>query len=147
MDENNEKSLVEKDFSDSKKMVKKSNYIVTNRQFKTLRRTYKISKIEKTEIRRNFIFILPLSILTLLFINKFWIYLYPTEAFWGITIAISTGVFSVLFGTLFIHSKALGEPALFGFIPKLKRIRNEVDDAMSELEEKSNYVDMQNEED
>ncbi len=146
MDENKKNPLVEKDNKKNSQLVKKDNYIVTDRQFKTVRRTYKISKIEKTEIRRNLIFILPLSILSLLFINKFWVYIYPGEAFWGITIALITGLFSISFGTLYIHSKALGEPALFGFIPKLRRIRNEVDDAMNELEEKSNYTDIENEE-
>jgi hypothetical protein len=83
----------------------------------------------------------------LLFINKFWIYIYSSEAIWGISIAVITGLFSISFGTLYIHSKALGEPALFGFIPRLRRIRNEIDDAMSELEEKSDYMEMTKDED
>lgn len=141
----NEKEIIVKDSDKSKNLVKKDNYIVTGRQFKTVRRTYKISKIEKTEVRRNLIFILPLSILTLLFINKFWIYIYSGEAFWGITIALITGLFSISFGTLYIHSKALGEPALFGFIPRLRRIRGEIDDAMNDLEERSNYSETKDE--
>lgn len=141
------KEIIVKDSDKGKNLVKKDSYVVTDRQFKTVRRTYKISKIEKTEIRRNLIFILPLSILTLSFINKFWIYLYINEVVWGISLALITGLFSISFGTLYIHSKALGEPALFGFIPRLRRIRNEIDDAMNELEEKSNYTEITNDED
>ena len=140
-----EKEIIVKDSDKNKNLVKQGSYIVTDRQFKTLRRTYKISKIEKTEVRRNFIFILPISVLTLLFINKFWVYIYPGEAFWGITIAVITGLFSISFGTLYIHSKALGEPALFGFIPRLRRVRGEVDDAMNNLEERSNYSETKDE--
>lgn len=117
--------------------IKAKRYVVTERQFKTLRRTYKISKIEKTEIRRNLIFFLPISILTLLFTYKFYDYLYSDEVFYLTIIPLILATVSVLFGTLYIYSKALGEPAMFGLIHTLKNVRWEVDEAMTNLEEKT----------
>jgi len=123
------------------KRIKKIYYIVTERQFKTRKKTYKISKIEKTEIRRNFIFLLPIALLSLIFTYKFWDYLYTGEVFFIISASIITGIASILLGTLYVYSKALGEPALFNFIPVLRRVRNEVDDVMFELEEKNETRD------
>lgn len=119
-----------------KKTFKKPFYVVTERQFKTKKKTYKISKIEKTEIRRNFIVFFPISILSLLFTYKFWNYLYTNEVIFIISLSLIVGFASLLLGTLYIYSKALGEPAIFNFIPVLRKIRNEIDEAMFTLEEK-----------
>ena len=94
------------------KKIKLPLYLVTERQFKTRKKTYKISKIEKTEIRRNLMFFFPISVLSLMFTYKFWDYLYTNEIIVIISLAIILGLSSLLFGTLYVYSKALGEPAL-----------------------------------
>ena len=115
------------------------NYIgkqcsVTDRQFKTRRRTYLISKIEKTEIKRNFLIFLPMFALSFLFTFKFWKFLYNGEIFLLLIFSIVGSIFSFMFGTLQVYSKALGEPALFGFIPTLKHIRNSIDNSMIKMD-------------
>ena len=114
---------------------KAPSYVVTKRQFKTKKKTYNISKIEKTEIRRNLIFFFPMSILSLIFTHKFWDYLYTDEVIFIIAMSIILGIASISLGTLYVYSKALGEPALFNFIPILKRVRYDIDEVMFDLEE------------
>jgi len=119
---------------------------ITDRQFRTNKRTYQISKIEKTEVRRNLLMFFPVSILAILFAYKFWDYLYDDEKIMFIVIPLIIGFISISFGTLYIYSKALGEPALFGFIPSLKRVRRNLDDSMFDLENPDNSKYIENKE-
>lgn len=107
---------------------------ITDRQFRTKRRTYQISKVEKTEVRRNLLIFFPICLLALLFTYKFWAYLYTNEKIIILVASSIVGIISLSFGTLYVYSKALGEPALFGYIPSLMKIRTCLDDAMFSLE-------------
>lgn len=121
---------------------------ITDRQFRTKKRTYQISKIEKTEVRRNLLMFFPICILAFIFTYKFWDYLYVDERIYFIVVPFIIGLISLSFGTLYVYSKALGEPALFGFIPLLKKVRTNLDDAMFALENTngSEYINVIEEE-
>jgi hypothetical protein len=128
--------VIEKEAKKTSAYIFNTSYCtVTERQFKTKRRTYLISKIEKTEIRRNFIVFFPIFILCLLFAQKFWDYLYVHEIVILGIVSVIGGYCSFAFGTLYVQSKALCEPSLLHRVSNLKKIRFAIDDAMLKIEE------------
>ncbi len=113
-----------------------SRFLVTTKLLRTPRKTYQISRIEKTEVRRTALpFVLPISLALLCF--YFWAarWMYWYEEVGAVVIALSILILAWLVGTLSIHSKALGEIATIDRVRRLQKVRAAVDDAIQRLDD------------
>lgn len=115
----------------SKEIYLNTRFKVTERLLSTPRRTYQISKIEKTEVRRALLPIfLPFIIILPIFSFRFspWLYWYEELSLFAVSLLLS--IIGILFGTLNIQSKAVNETAAIGLIKTLKEVRVAVDSAI-----------------
>lgn len=115
--------------------------------FKTARRSYRISDIEKVTIKRPlFWFGLPLSIGALLLTTEYSPYLYEIEK--QICILMFTVVPVILWniGTLSLTSKSYrNDDAITGFMPFLKKDRHELENRMFEINKSTINVEEEEE--
>ncbi|MEM7619988.1 MAG: hypothetical protein AAF228_05935 [Pseudomonadota bacterium] len=104
---------------------------VTDKYLKTPRKTYQISRIEKVSIVRDIFFMGLVPTLALLgFSWQFGAYFYPIEAKIILLIPAIILYTTFRFGTLYITSKALGEPAVIWKYDILVNVREALDKAM-----------------
>ncbi|MCB0214226.1 MAG: hypothetical protein KDJ52_33110 [Anaerolineae bacterium] len=109
-------------------------FLVSNKQLRTPRKTYRIFRIEKISLRRDILyFSLPICLLVGLFIYNFNGFLYREEI-----LAVGVVIFLVLslsfyLGVLHVESKAISEPAAISSIKELRKVRAAVENAMSEI--------------
>lgn len=117
-------------FNMSDIIFKNKRSSITSDQFKTLRKTYMISKIEKIELKYSFLFLLPISIFLLMMSNKYSLFLYDHEIISIYIFSVFSIIGSLGFGVIQIHTKTMQETAIMGFLPELKKIRHSLDEAM-----------------
>mgnify|MGYP000642041802 CR=1 FL=1 len=115
---------------------KKGNFIVTNRQFKTPKRTYQLSKIEKVELKRPaFLMSLPIGSLLIALSFSFSSCIIP---FYIRGISFALGVVAILscwsIGTLYLHSRTLSDSALTFDMGTLRGIREAIEESINERE-------------
>ena len=103
---------------------------ITEKQFKTRTKTYIIKNIEKSSIHYSLLFMLPIAILIVIFINRFQKYLYDYEITGGYVLSVVLFLLSISIGSLKIYTRVLEDKAVFGFIPNIKRLRNKLDEAI-----------------
>ncbi len=103
---------------------------VNNKQFKTRHKTYRLSNIDRLYVRYSFLFLMPLALLTLFFIYKFYPYLYDHEVRYGIVLSVISIIISISFGSLIVSTRTVEDKALIGFIPSLRKVRAEIDNSM-----------------
>lgn len=124
---------------------KRGSLLVRGNLFKTPRRSYRISDIEKVTIKRPlFWFGLPLGLGCLMLLNEYSLYLYEIEKL------ICVGMFTLMplllwnIGTLSLTSKSYrNDDAVTGFMPTLKRTRTDLENRMFEISEHENQIEME----
>ena len=113
-------------------VYKKGEILVTPNLFKTAKRTYQISRIERIQIKRPlFIFSLPISLFSFLLLNNYFDYLYLKEVF--ICCFLMTGLPLVAYniGTLSVTSKSYtSDNAITGYMPILKDVRGALESVL-----------------
>lgn len=120
---------------DDEIFYKDDRFLVSTKLFRTARQTYQLSRVEKTEVRRSFFpFIFPLVMASLYFCYAWQQFMYGHEIMVVCGVSIALLLFSLVFGTLSIHSKALGEIAAIGTVKQLQRVRTEIDFAIESLD-------------
>lgn len=108
---------------------------VSIRLFKTRRRTYQISRIEKTEIRRPLLPILGLLGAALFGMTMFWRpYLLDGEAYVALGLGLGMVLIAINVGVLVVQSKALEENAMYGSVKTLRAVRAAIDRAIEDSE-------------
>lgn len=121
---------------------KSGSLLVRGNLFRTPRRSYRISDIEKVTIKRPlFWFGLPLSLGCFVLTTEYAPYLYEIEK------QICIGMFTALplllwnIGTLSLTSKSYrNDDAVTGFMPRLKRTRTALENRMFEISERANTI-------
>ena len=116
--------------------------LVDGNLFRTPRRSYRINDIEKVTIKRPlFWFGLPLSLGSFLLNTEYAPYLYEIEK------QICIGMFTVVplilwnIGTLSLTSKSYrNDDAVTGFMPRLKRTRNALENRMLAIGAHTNNI-------
>jgi hypothetical protein len=114
-------------------VLRSGSCLVTRRQLKTLRRTYQISRIEKTEVRRPALVICVLLAAALTAFAYRWRELldYPSGEHIGVGLTVAgLLVVGLRLGALVVQSKALEEIAVWGDYGRLRRLRAAVDQAV-----------------
>lgn len=120
----------------------KSDIIISTTLFKTARRSYRISDIEKIAIKRPLLwFSLPIAIGCLALLNSFQPYLYEYERW----VCIGTMVVLPMIGwdvaTLNVTSKAYtNDVAAIGYMPTLVDARNALDKVIFQASDKTDTV-------
>ncbi len=124
-----------REIKDDEIFYKDYRFLVSTKLFRTTRQTYQLSRVEKTEVRRSFFpFIFPLVVASLYFCYAWQRFMYDQEIMIVCGLSVALLLFSLVFGTLSIHSKALGEIAAFGTVWKLQQVRTEIDFAIESLD-------------
>lgn len=123
-------------------VLKLGNIVVTDKIFKTARRTYKISHIERIHLKRPwFLFGLPLSIGSFFLLSMYGDYLYPIESVLCLFTMLVLPIILFFVGTLSITSKALtNDNAITGFMPTLKQTRNALEEVLYNNHTKDSIV-------
>jgi len=103
---------------------------ITKTQFKTRRKTYMISKIEKIEVNYAFLFLLPIALFLVFLCRQYSLFMYSYEIIAIYIFSFFSIVISLSLGVIRIHSRSMQETAVLGFIPNLKKIRSALDEAM-----------------
>ena len=120
----------------------KGGLMVKENLFRTPRRSYRISDIEKVTIKRPmFWMITPLAIGSFLLLSEYSAYLYQIETY--ICMAMFTVVPLIFWniGTLSITSKSYAnDDAVTGFMPTLKQARYALEESIIEQSDKSKEV-------
>lgn len=121
---------------------KSGSLLVKGNLFRTPRRSYRISDIEKVTIKRPLFWLgLPLSLGSFLLITQYAPYLYEIEK--QVCIGMFTAMPLILWniGTLSLTSKSYrNDDAVTGFMPRLKRTRIALEDRMFEIIEHENNI-------
>jgi hypothetical protein len=129
-----------KEIREDEIFYKDYRFLVSTKLFRTTRQTYQLSRVEKTEVRRSFFpFIFPLVVASLYFCYAWQRFMYDQEIMVVCIVSATLLLFSLVFGTLSIHSKALGEIAAFGTVKRLQRVRTEIDFAIESLDYGMDY--------
>ena len=115
-------------------LYQKGQILVTQRLFKTARRSYKIHYIERIHLKRPwFFFGLPISIGSYLLLNNYKEYLYQEEIILCLLMMLVLPVILYFIGTLSITSKSYtNDNAVTGFMPTLKRTRHALEEVLYE---------------
>ena len=121
-------------------IYKSGSLLVSGNLFRTPRRSYRITDIEKVTIKRPLFWLgLPLSLGCFMLLSEYSPYLYEIEK------QICVGMFTVApfilwnIGTLSLTSKSYrNDDAVTGFMPRLKRARNALENRMFEINEYPN---------
>ena len=113
-------------------VYQKGRIVITPEIFKTARRTYKISRIERLHLKRPwFVFSLPLSLSSYLLLDTYHAYLYSHEIYacYFIMLALPLILFNI--GTLSVTSKSYtSDSAITGFMPFLKDVRSALENVL-----------------
>lgn len=113
-------------------VFQKGKILVTPQIFKTARRTYKISHIERIHIKRPwFVFSLPLAVGSYFLLNTYAAYLYHYEIYGCYFVMVGLPITLFNIGTLSVSSKALAnDSAVTGFMPTLKQTRYALEEVL-----------------
>ena len=106
---------------------------VTRKQFRTPRKSYRLSRIEKVSLsRRTFYMWLPIGAGMLSFQHGLSELLYPHEklAITGTAIVLTLLTWNL--GAIVIQSKALSEIAMVGWYGGLRKVKAALDDALAD---------------
>lgn len=109
-------------------------FLVTDRNLKTPRKTYRIAKIEKIALRRDpFYFALALSLPLLGFWWAFNDLLYTYERIILTSLPVGMIALTSKIGVLYVESLTLGEMAAVANMSVLRNVRAAVEDSMDDL--------------
>lgn len=116
----------------SNEHYKSGSLLVKDNLFRTARRSYRISDIEKLSIKRPmFWVIIPLAVGSFMLLSEYSPYLYQIEKY--ICLAMFTLVPLIFWniGTLSITSKSYAnDDAVTGFMPRLKKARYAIEECI-----------------
>ena len=112
------------------------NYVtITARLFRTRRRTYQLSRIEKTEVKRIILpYVLPVAVGLLIFTWHFAELMDAFEQGMFVLISALLLLLGINVGVMSVTSKALEEICLYGSIGYLKYIRDLVDEGIEKID-------------
>ena len=117
----------------------KDDIVVSTVIFRTARRSYRISDIEKTAIKRPLLwFSLPIALGSFALLSGFQPYLYVHERWFCMAGFILLPLIGWFVATLNVTSKAFtNDVAAIGYMPTLAATRNALDKVMFQLNENS----------
>lgn len=117
-------------------------FIVTDKNLKTPRKTYRLSRIEKISLRRDpFYFALAIALPLLGFLWAFNGLLYQGERIALVVIPLVLVGLTARLGVLYVESRTLGEMAALAQMTKLRDVRQAVEDAIDEHHHEQGYLD------
>lgn len=117
--------------------------MVTDKLFKTARKSYRLSDIEKITFRRTFFWVsLPLAIASYLFLNEFSKYLFAYERVLCVVMYTIVPIACWFIGTLSVTSKSLtNDNAATGYMPHLKQVREAIESAIFTSTDRAEILD------
>lgn len=110
----------------------KGTSLVTSKLFKTARKTYRTTDIEKITLRRPFFFAsLPLAVCSYYLRDGYSAYLYDYEQWICIVMFTAVPLVAWFIGTMSVTSKSLtDDTAIVGLMPRLVKLREAVERAI-----------------
>lgn len=123
-------------------IFRKDDIVVSTALFKTARRSYRISDIEKIAIKRPLLwFSLPIAIGSFALLSGFQPYLYVHERWFCMAGMFLLPLMGWFIATLNVTSKAYtNDVAAIGYMPTLAAARNALDTVIFQANDKTNTV-------
>lgn len=107
------------------------DFLITSSKAKSLRKTYRIDKIEKVSLRRDpFYIMLAVTIFIGLFIVRFGAVNFPLQVYLLMLFCAVVTFISSYFGLLFVTSKAISELGFIGVYERLADVRLAIEKSM-----------------